>query len=52
MDIRRIIFWSTIAAGAVAAWLMYRRGESLPTIAKESIQNPVGSFVREAQEAL
>lgn len=51
MEIRRILFWSTVAAGAVAAFLMYRRGASLTTIARESIQHPVGSFVRETKAA-
>lgn len=48
---RKIIFWTTITAGAVAAYLMYRRGASVSTIARESIENPVGSFVREARAA-
>ncbi|HEX4309892.1 MAG TPA: hypothetical protein VHZ25_07675 [Acidobacteriaceae bacterium] len=48
---RKAIFWTTIAAGAIAAYLMYRRGESLTTIAHDSIQHPIGSLVREAQNA-
>lgn len=48
---KNVIFWTTIAAGAIAAYLMYRRGESFTTIARESIQHPVGSLVREAQAA-
>lgn len=46
---RKAIFWTTVAAGAMAAYLMYRRGESVTTIARDSIRHPVGSLVREAQ---
>lgn len=48
---KNAIFWGTVAAGAIAAYLMYRRGESFTTIARESVQHPVGSLVREAQNA-
>jgi len=30
---------------------MFRRGESLGTIAREAVQHPVGSLVKEAQNA-
>jgi hypothetical protein len=39
---RKIIVLSTVVCGVVAAYLMYRRGESLPTIASNAITNPVG----------
>jgi hypothetical protein len=45
--IKRLLFWGTIAAGAAAAYLMYRRGESLGTIATTTVTNPVGSLVTE-----
>ncbi len=48
---RRPFFWGTLIAGAVAAYLMYRRGESLDTIAQRSIGNPVGSLVSELEIA-
>jgi hypothetical protein len=48
---RNIIFWATVASGAIAAYLMIRRGADLPTIARESIQHPVGSLVRETRMA-
>ncbi|HEX3662917.1 MAG TPA: hypothetical protein VHU89_15890 [Acidobacteriaceae bacterium] len=48
---RNFIFWATVASGAIAAYLMFRRGEDLSTIAHESIEHPVGSLIREAQEA-
>ena len=44
---RRFIFWATIASGVVAAYMMYRRGESLPKIAGKTVLNPIGSLVNE-----
>ena len=44
-------FWATVAAGAVAAYLMYRRGENFGAIARDSVTHPVGTLVREAQNA-
>lgn len=52
MNVKNVIFWATVASGVVAAYLMYRRGERPVTIARETIQNPVGSLVREAQAAV
>lgn len=49
---KRLSFWLTIAAGATAAYLMYRRGESLPNIAKNAMVNPLGSLVTEVKQAL
>lgn len=48
---RNVIIWATVAAGAIAAYLMYRRGESFGKIASDSVQHPVSSLVREAQNA-
>jgi hypothetical protein len=47
--IKRLFFWGTVVAGATAAYLMYRRGESLGTIATKAVTNPVGSLVTELQ---
>lgn len=44
---RKLFFWATIVSGAAAAILMLRRGESLGTVAKESIRHPFGSLVTE-----
>ena len=44
---RRLIFWASIASGAAAAYMMYRRGESLPSIAGKAALNPVGSLINE-----
>lgn len=49
---KRLSFWITIAAGATAAYLMYRRGESLPSIAKKTVPNPFGTFTSELKQAL
>ncbi len=49
---KRLSFWITLAAGATAAYLMYRRGESLPTIAKKAMTNPLGTFTSEIKQAL
>jgi len=46
---KRVLFWGTIVAGAVAAYLMYRRGESVGIIAVRTVTNPVGSLVSELQ---
>ncbi len=48
---RRALFWGTIVAGAVAAYMMYRRGESLGAIAARTVTNPVGSLVSELKTA-
>jgi len=44
---RRLFFWATIASGVVAAYMMLRRGESIPRTAAKAISNPVGSLVQE-----
>ena len=48
---RRFIFWASIASGIAAAYMMYRRGESIPTIAQKAVGNPVGSLVNELKTA-
>jgi hypothetical protein len=48
---KRVLFWGTIVAGAVAAYMMYRRGEPMGTIAVRAVTNPVGSLYSELQEA-
>jgi hypothetical protein len=49
---RKLIFFATIASGVIAAYLMYRRGESLRSIAKQAITNPVGSLVTEVKNTI
>jgi hypothetical protein len=48
---RRIFFWATVASGVVAAYMMLRRGESIPKTAAKAISNPVGSLVGELRTA-
>jgi hypothetical protein len=47
-----VILFATFASGIVAAYLMYKRGESLPTIARRAITNPVGSLLTEVKDAV
>lgn len=47
----RLIAVGTVAAGVVAAYLMYKRGTPLLTIARKAITNPVGSLVTELRGA-
>lgn len=44
---RRVFFWVTVTSGVIAAYMMYRRGESLGQIAQKAVGNPVGSLVNE-----
>ncbi|GAC1421045.1 MAG: hypothetical protein NVSMB62_15600 [Acidobacteriaceae bacterium] len=48
---RRFFFWATVASGAVAAYLMFKRGESFGQIAQKTVTNPVGSLVNELRTA-
>jgi hypothetical protein len=49
MNMKRIFFWSTVAAGVAAAVLMRKRGESIGKIALKAVTNPIGSFVSEVK---
>jgi hypothetical protein len=48
----RIIVWATVISGFVAAYLMYRRGESMMAIARKTVTNPVGSLVSEVKNVV
>jgi hypothetical protein len=48
---KKVLFYGTILSGAVAAYLMYRRGESFGTIAQKTMTNPIGSFANEMKNA-
>jgi hypothetical protein len=48
-SMKKVILFATIASGFVAAYLMYRRGESLGSIAKQTITNPLGSLISEVK---
>jgi hypothetical protein len=51
-SVQKMILLATVISGFVAAYLMYRRGESLGTIAKQAITNPVGSLVSEVKNSV
>ena len=48
---RKVFFWGTIASGAIAAYLMHKRGATMGDIAKSAISNPIGSLVKEMKHA-
>jgi hypothetical protein len=48
---KKIFFWGTVIAGVTAAYLMYRRGEQLGTIAVKTVTDPIGTFVSELETA-
>lgn len=48
---RKFVVWGSVIAGAVAAYLMYKRGAPIMDIAKKTIGNPVGSLVTELKNA-
>jgi hypothetical protein len=50
--VRRLIFFAMVVSGLVAAYLMYRRGESVMSIARQTVTNPVGSLVSEVKNAV
>jgi hypothetical protein len=51
-SIRKVIVFATIISGVVAAYLMYRRGESLTTIAKQAVTNPISSMITEVKNTV
>jgi hypothetical protein len=48
----KLILFATVASGFIAAYLMYRRGESLGSIASKAITNPIGSLVSEVKNTI
>ena len=48
----KIIVCATVISGFVAAYLMYKRGESMIAIARETVTNPVGSLVSEVKKVV
>jgi hypothetical protein len=49
--IRKLIVVGAVVSGVVAAYLMYRRGTPLLTIARRTLTNPVGALVGELRGA-
>lgn len=48
---RKLVVWGSVIAGAVAAYMMYKRGTPIMDIAKKTVKNPVGSLVTELKKA-
>jgi hypothetical protein len=48
-DLSKLFLAATVACGVIAAYLMYKRGESLGAIARKAISNPVGSLASEVK---
>ena len=49
---KRIFFWTTLLSGAVAAYLMYRRGEQPTQIARKALAHPYRSLAAEIKQAV
>jgi hypothetical protein len=45
----KVILYASVISGVVAAYLMYRREESMFSIVRETVTNPVGSLVSEVR---
>lgn len=48
----KLIVYATVISGFVAAYLMYKRGESMISIARKTVVNPVGSLVSEVKNVI
>ena len=48
----KVVLYATVISGVLAAYLMYRRGESVVSIARRTVTNPVGSFVSEVKNVV
>ena len=48
----KLIVYVTVLCGFVAAYLMYKRGESVVSIARKTVTNPVGSLVSEVKNVV
>jgi hypothetical protein len=51
-SLSKVVLYATVMSGFVAAYLMYRRGESMVSIAKKTVTNPVGSLVSEVKNVV
>ena len=50
--VSRVFAFLTFTAGAIAAYLMYRRGQPPLSIARKTLLNPVGSLASELRTAV
>ena len=44
---RRVLLWATVASGILAAYLMYRRGETLGASVMQASAHPVGELANQ-----
>ena len=51
-SLSKVVLYATVISGFVAAYLMYRRGESVVSIARKTVTNPVGSLVAEVKNVV
>jgi hypothetical protein len=51
-NLSKIVLYGTVISGFIAAYLMYRRGESIISIARKTVTNPVGSMVSEVKNVI
>jgi hypothetical protein len=51
-SLSKAVLYATVISGFVAAYLMYRRGESMVSIARKTVTNPVGSLVSEVKNVV
>ncbi len=51
-SLSKVVLYATVISGFVAAYLMYRRGESMVSIARKTVTNPVGSLVSEVRNVV
>lgn len=48
---KKLFFWASVISGVAAAYMMYKRGESIGSIARQTLNNPVGTLAHEVKEA-
>jgi hypothetical protein len=48
----KVLLYASVISGFVAACLMYRRGESMFSIARNAVTNPVESLVSEVKNVV
>jgi len=48
---RKLLLWTTIISGGVAAYLMLKKGEPIGQVAKQVLAHPFGSLVDHVKSA-
>ncbi|ADW69050.1 hypothetical protein AciX9_2005 [Granulicella tundricola MP5ACTX9] len=44
---KKLLFWTTVLSGTAAAYLLYKRGVPVGTIASDVLTHPIGTLVHE-----